>query len=85
MIYANENYNVKKTILDKWYLANSENGDIIDINEVTADIFNIISSHNTTMEQLIDKVCEIYDVIADEIEADVKEIVDRLTEYNVIY
>lgn len=81
----NEAYKVKKTILGKWYLSNVENGDVIYINEVTADIIKILGKKEMDEEELVHALCGIYDATDEEIRGDVRETIETLMEYNVIF
>ena len=81
----NNDYSVRKTIFGRIYLANKETGDVIDINQITVDILELIKQHNLTIDSLIDELCKIYDATPGEIRDDVEEIIHQLMEYNVIF
>ncbi len=84
MLIFNKDYTVKKTIFGKRYLSNSITGDVIDINEITEDIVNKISTNNITFNELVKLLSAEYSANASEIQEDTKEIVDLLKDYNVI-
>lgn len=84
MLIFNKDYIVKKTIFGKRYLSNSITGDVIDINEITEDIVNKISTNNITFNELIKLLSEEYSADVSEIQEDTKVIVDLLKDYNVI-
>lgn len=84
MLIFNKDYIVKKTIFGKRYLSNSITGDVIDINEITEDIVNKISTNSITFNELIKLLSEEYSADASEIQEDTKVIVDLLKDYNVI-
>lgn len=84
MLIFNKDYTVKKTIFGKRYLSNSITGDVIDINEITEDIVNKISTNSITLDELVKLLSEEYSADAREIQEDTNEIVDLLKDYNVI-
>lgn len=84
MIRVNKDYVLKKTIFGRRYLSNAITGDMIDINEVTEDIFNKITENDMNFEQLIDWLCEEYNAPRTEIEEGTREVLELLEEYNVI-
>jgi hypothetical protein len=81
----NKNYRLKRTILGRLYLANQENGDVIDVNPITADIIEKIQNGAVAKDRLISSLCDEYDAKPEEISSDVEEILNRLEAYNVIY
>lgn len=84
MLIFNKDYTIKKTIFGKRYLSNSITGDVIDINEITEDIVNKISTNNFTFDELVKKLSEEYSADVNEIREDTNEIIDLLRDYNVI-
>lgn len=84
MLIFNKDYTVKKTIFGKRYLSNSITGDVIDINEITEDIVNKISTNSITLDELVKLLSEEYSADVREIQEDTNEIVDLLKDYNVI-
>ena len=81
----NENYVIKKTLLGRLYLANQETGDVVDVNPITVDILETIKKKQPTKEELIMKMCAEYDAAESEIRADIEEILQVLSEYNIVY
>ncbi len=81
----NENYVIKKTLLGRLYLANQETGDVVDVNPITVDILETIKKEQPTKEELIMKMCTEYDAAESEIRADIEEILQVLSEYNIVY
>lgn len=81
----NENYVIKKTLLGRLYLANQETGDVVDVNPITVDILETIKKEQPTKEELITKMCAEYDAAESEIRADIEEILQVLSEYNIVY
>lgn len=81
----NENYVIKKTLSGRLYLANQETGDVVDVNPITVDILETIKKEQPTKEELIMKMCAEYDAAESEIRADIEEILQVLSEYNIVY
>lgn len=81
----NENYVIKKTLLGRLYLANQETGDVVDVNPITVDILETIKKEQPTKEELIMKMCAEYDAAESEIRADIEEILQVFSEYNIVY
>ena len=81
----NENYVIKKTLLGRLYLANQETGDVVDVNPITVDILETIKKEQPTKAELIMKMCAEYDAAESEIRADIEEILQVLSEYNIVY
>ena len=81
----NENYVIKKTLLGRLYLANQETGDVVDVNPITVDILETIKKAQPTKEELIMKMCAEYDAAESVIRADIDEILQGLSEYNIVY
>ena len=81
----NDSYVIKKTLFGKLYLANQETGDVIDVNQTTAEIIEFIKDYDLSTETLIEKLCLEYDATPDEISEDVVDIIRLLKDYNVIY
>lgn len=81
----NENYVIKKTLLGRLYLANQETGDVVDVNPITVDILETIKKEQPAKEELIMKMCAEYDAAESEIRADIEEILQVLSEYNIVY
>ena len=71
----NDSYSIKKTLFGKYYVANQETGDVIDINQITAEILELIKSGFTTEESLINKLSMEYEASPGEIADDVKDII----------
>ena len=62
---------------------NQDSSDMYEFNEVGGEIFKMLAS-DMPMSDVFDNLIKEYDVTEDDIYDDVKQIIDRLVELNVI-
>ena len=84
MIYKkNENMDYIQTDETSLAVFDPETGDTHFFDETGIDILNILSEP-CDLELLLSKLCEIYDVTADEIRADIEEFLAETVEKKVV-
>lgn len=84
MLVMNKGWIIRKTALGRQYVANELTGEFLDINDTTHSILCIIRNNNCSLEQLIIKLCELYDVESEYIKDDVNECVRKLNSFGVV-
>lgn len=71
--------NIGKTTL----VYNTETSDMYELNEVGADLFTILQ-RNTSMKNVFEELCEMYNASKEDIFEDVQEFVNRMIELGVV-
>ena len=84
MFIFNQNWVIRTTILGRDYIGDLESGAIVDINNTTHTIVNIIREKPVSMDELLEKLSAIYKVDVNVIRSDVKRVTDSLQDFGVL-
>jgi hypothetical protein len=80
--YVNNNYTIRK-IENKFYI--SDYNRIFEVNETAARVFSLCDgSENSTLEKIINKLSDFYNVLHEDIKFDVEKIILFLCENKII-
>ena len=74
---------ITRTVGDTTLAYNQSNGDMYELNDIGAEILMYLSKE-MSMNAILDKLCQDYDVVLNDIYEDVNQIISRMIELKVI-
>lgn len=83
LIQRNETKFLASALGEEIVMMNTDNGDYIGVNSVGSDIWNLLTEP-MTVNQLTDKITELYEVGADDAKKEVDEFVARMLKQDMI-